>query len=461
VHRLQTGALCAIHDGGSRTLRPNRQPDSVQNQRAALEAQLAEHKRRCLIGLLVVEAAPAVSGQPARGGTPFSGALAAAAGPAGPAPAATPSPAVPAVQPASSGTANIAAETLYQPTAAVPSAAWWQDIVAPEQRPCVEPSSVDVPLPPLLPPPPPSLPPPSPPQSPPPPPSPQEPQEQRQRTNACGTTPEADNRDPDVAAEHAGGLAAALREHEAAASLPSSPAVKIEHLTSARSSRKHSSSSTKHSKKRSRREAAGSKAAKAHSPEYAAAGAAAVEQRKQERDQREAAVKQRDGRGSKAAAAKLLAPAALTSNAAVVTEQHKPLHKRRRDQRQRAVEQPDEPGSKAAAAQQPPSGPHAPAAGQLPPPSPLSFKLRVPPPAQPRLRIKVGLPAAVPDPSACEPSHPCSSSAKLASDTRNKPSASRGDSAYVPPDCSKLPLPYRNLLMETEETLVAELQVCD
>ena len=241
-------------------------PHLLQGQQAALEAQLAQHKRRCLIGLLVVEAAPGVGNVPARGGTPFSCALAAAAGPADPAPATIPAPAGPTVQPAGSGAASMAAEALAQPAAA--AAAPCRDAVAPDERPCVDPGAVAV----SLPPPPPPLPPPSPPPSPPPPLSPQEQHEQRQRTDACGTTPEAASREPDSAVRYTAGLTAALREHGAAASLRSSPAAaraaEEEQLDSARSSRKHSSSSTRRSKRRSQKEerAASSKAARAHSP---------------------------------------------------------------------------------------------------------------------------------------------------------------------------------------------------
>lgn len=276
---------------------------------------------------------------PARGGTPFSGALAAVPAPADPAPATTLSPANPAVQPAGSNGASIAAEALIQPAAAASAAAapaavpYWK-AHAPEERPCAEPDTVAESLPPPAPPSPRPLPPPSPPPSPPPPPSPQEQHEQRQRTDACGTTPEAASREPDMAVGHTEGLAAALHEHDAAASLPSSPApvpeAEEEQLDPARSSRRH----TRRSSRRRRKGAASSKVARAPSPEHAMITAMAVGKqqstvRKRRWDQREGAVEQSDAIGDKAAAAQLLAPAALRANAAVDSKQQ-PSSRRRR-----------------------------------------------------------------------------------------------------------------------------------
>jgi hypothetical protein len=428
----------------------------------------------------VVEAAPSVGERPARGGTPFSGALVAAAASAGPAPATAPTPAAPAVQPAGNGAASIAAETLVAPAAAAAAAAQaaapYPGADAPAERPGAEHSTeaVSVPTP---------LPPPSPPPSPPPPPSPQEQHEQRQRTDACGTTPEAASREPDVAVGHAGVLAAALPEREPAASLPSSPALaphaQEEQLDSARSSRKRGSSSTRRSKRRSRKEerAAGSKAARAHSPEYAAITAVAVEQqspaRKRRWDQRERPVEHVDEHSSKAAPAQLLAPAALTAETAVVVQQQPSSRRRRWDQRERTVEQKNEHGGGAAPAHQSPPLPQlsAPAFKQLPPPPPateqppplpprLTFKLPVSAPKQLQLRIKLRLPVAATQAFAREASPPHGSSAQPGSGSRNESCAGRGHSAYVPPDCQDVAPPFRNRLLEVEEALVAELQVC-
>lgn len=48
-----------------------------------MDAQLAQHKRRCLIGLLVAEAAPPEGGSPARNGTHFCTAFPVPASPPG------------------------------------------------------------------------------------------------------------------------------------------------------------------------------------------------------------------------------------------------------------------------------------------------------------------------------------------------------------------------------------------
>jgi hypothetical protein len=220
-------------------------------------------------------------------------------------------------------------------------------------------------------------------------------------------------------------------------------------------------------------------APRARSPDYAAITAVAVAQqspaRKRRWDQRERAVEHVDEHSSKAAAAQSLAPAALTANTAVDSGQQPSSRRRRWDQQERAVEQSNERGGKAGPAHQSSPVPQlsAPATEQLPPPPPaieqlpplppkLSFKLPVSPPMQPQLRIRLRLPpAAAAQASAREASPPYGSSAQPGSVSRDESSASRAHSAYVPPVCRDVVSPFRNLLLEVEEALVAELQVCN
>lgn len=157
----------------------------------------------------------------------------------------------------------------------------------------------------------------------------------------------------------------------------------------------------------------------------------------------------------------MLAPAELTANTAANSKEQPSSRRQRWDQRERAADQPIE--SKAAPAHQssPVPQPPAPAIEQLPPlPPKLSFKLPISPPMQPKLRIKLRLPAAAPQAFASEASPPRGSSAQPGSDSRDESSAGRGHSAYVPPDCQDVARQFRNLLLEVEEALVAELQVC-
>ena len=174
------------------------------------------------------------------------------------------------------------------------------------------------------------------------------------------------------------------------------------------------------------------------------------------------AVEQPDELGSKAAAAQLAAPAALTANTAVHSEQRLSSHRRKWDQRERAVEQPKEHASGATPAHQSPPLPQlsAPAAEQPPPlPPKLSFKLPMSPPMQPQLRIRLRLPAAAPQAFAGDAGQPRGSSAQPGGDSCS--STGRGHSAYVPPNCQDVAPPFRKLLLEVEEALVADLQVCD